>query len=509
MKRTIILLFVVLATRLTNAQGCLPEGITFTTQEQIDNFQTNYPGCVEIEGSVLISGNNITNLNGLNVLSSVGGDFYIWYNYNLTSLTGLAGVTYIGGELSIILNEALSAITGLEGLTSIGGAFEITGNGALTSLTVLEGLNSVGGDLVIRINYALNSLTGLEGLSSIGGNLYISDNLALTTLTGLEGLTSIGGGLSIHGNESLCDCSVQSICDYLLFPAGSVEILNNANGCNNPPEIAIACGFQLPCLAYGHYILTSQEDIENFQTNYPGCTELEGNLIIYDLNGGNITNLNGLSVLTSIGGNLEIEENESLIGLEGLEGFTSVGGSITVKNNDALTSLIGLGGVTIIGSYLNIKDNDALTSLAGLDNIQASSITDLKIISNSNLSECDVYSVCQYLTSPNGIIEIHDNTSGCNSKEEIELQCLTSVDEYISAVLTILPNPSKDKITVIIPEVNGNARIAIFDVDGKNVLEQDNIEAETPLDISALPRGVYFVRVKDERQVLITKLIKQ
>ena len=89
------------------------------------------------------------------------------------------------------------------------------------------------------------------------------------------------------------------------------------------------------------------------------------------------------------------------------------------------------------------------------------------------------------------------------------MQCLTSVDEYISAVLTILPNPSKDKITVIIPEVNGNARIAIFDVDGKNVLEQDNIEAETPLDISALPRGVYFVRVKDERQVLITKLIKQ
>ena len=33
---------------------CLPEGITFTTQEQIDNFQTNYPGCTEIEGDVYI-----------------------------------------------------------------------------------------------------------------------------------------------------------------------------------------------------------------------------------------------------------------------------------------------------------------------------------------------------------------------------------------------------------------------------------------------------------------------
>jgi hypothetical protein len=27
------------------AQGCLPDGISFTTQSQIDNFQTNYRGC--------------------------------------------------------------------------------------------------------------------------------------------------------------------------------------------------------------------------------------------------------------------------------------------------------------------------------------------------------------------------------------------------------------------------------------------------------------------------------
>jgi hypothetical protein len=37
---------------------CLPEGITFTTQEQIDNFQTNYPGYTEIEGDVNLCGFN-------------------------------------------------------------------------------------------------------------------------------------------------------------------------------------------------------------------------------------------------------------------------------------------------------------------------------------------------------------------------------------------------------------------------------------------------------------------
>ena len=54
------------------AQPCLPEGITFNTQAQIDNFQTNYPNCTEIEGGVQITGDDITNLDGLSVITSIG-----------------------------------------------------------------------------------------------------------------------------------------------------------------------------------------------------------------------------------------------------------------------------------------------------------------------------------------------------------------------------------------------------------------------------------------------------
>ncbi len=35
------------------AQSCLPDGITFETQAQIDSFQVNYPGCTEVEGNVV------------------------------------------------------------------------------------------------------------------------------------------------------------------------------------------------------------------------------------------------------------------------------------------------------------------------------------------------------------------------------------------------------------------------------------------------------------------------
>ena len=86
------------------AQPCLPEGITFSTQTEIDNFQINYPSCTEIEGNVTIKGDDITNLNGLDVLTAIGGNLAIgdlFPNVNplLEDLEGLENVTLIGGIL--------------------------------------------------------------------------------------------------------------------------------------------------------------------------------------------------------------------------------------------------------------------------------------------------------------------------------------------------------------------------------------------------------------------------
>ena len=75
MKKFALLIFVLLFIKIAvNSQSpCLPEGITFTTQAKVDSFQINYPGCTEIMGTVVIEGPNINNLDGLNVLTAVGG----------------------------------------------------------------------------------------------------------------------------------------------------------------------------------------------------------------------------------------------------------------------------------------------------------------------------------------------------------------------------------------------------------------------------------------------------
>lgn len=115
--RSIILLILLLSgISVLYSQPCLPDGITFTSQSQIDSFPILYPNCTEIEGDVLIFGDDISNLYGLNVLTSIGGYLSIYSNDILTNLSGLEGISSIGGFLKIWYNYALNSMAGLEGL---------------------------------------------------------------------------------------------------------------------------------------------------------------------------------------------------------------------------------------------------------------------------------------------------------------------------------------------------------------------------------------------------------
>jgi hypothetical protein len=74
---------------------------------------------------------------------------------------------------------------------------------------------------------------------------------------------------------------------------------------------------------------------------------------------------------------------------------------------------------------------------------------------------------------------------------------------------TIIPNPANNKILIHCPRLSEKAFFRFFNSCGSGILEGEIESSESELDISALPQGVYFVRVQDENQVQITKLIKQ
>jgi len=288
----IVLTFIIQIT--TYSQSCLPEGIEFTTQAEIDSFQTNHPGCAEIEGDVIIHGYDINNFNGLNVLTSFWGrltiygtgnlinlkgldnvtyiaGLFIWTGDGLNSLKGLENITSVAGDIEIICNNSLTDLTGLDNLTFVGGSLEIHHNDSIKNLSGLNNVNYIEGELVIWDNPSLTSLTELNNLDSVGGYLAIVDNDSLTSLAGLDNVTSIGGQLQITQNDALTNltgldninaasinylsitqndllssCEVKSVCDYLANPSGYIVISSNAPGCNTQIEVEEACGVGIP-----------------------------------------------------------------------------------------------------------------------------------------------------------------------------------------------------------------------------------------------------------------------
>ena len=154
------------------SQSCLPDGIIFRYQSQIDSFQYNYPGCNEIEGSVIIRGLSYNgNLSGLSQITSIGGSLKIYHNHDLSSLSGLDNLIHVGGDLIIGIdwvmegNENLINLQGLNNLLNIGGILSIANNSRLDSITELSSLSSIGGDLSIVRNDVLKSLSGLENIT--------------------------------------------------------------------------------------------------------------------------------------------------------------------------------------------------------------------------------------------------------------------------------------------------------------------------------------------------------
>jgi hypothetical protein len=401
MKKLILLIAAVtMSYVMAAAQGCLPNGISFHTQESIDNFQTNYPGCSVIEGHVGINGNDISNLNGLSVLDSIYGMLIIESNPLLKNLSGLDNLKMIGQ------------------------------NGW--------------GYMMISYNDSLYNFEGLERLKTIKGGLYVSSNPSLASFSGLDSLITIGDS--------------------------SLEM----------GDLAIESNFSL-------------------------------------------TNLSGLENLTWIAGNLRIgvnfvgwaQPNPNLTEISALQNLTSVGQSLIIVYCDSLISLSGLENLNTIGWMLEISFNNSLTSLTGLENIEAGSIGGLSIGGNQMLSSCAVQSICDYLVSPNGEIEIANNAPGCNSPEEVEEACLISIkDNYSEIEISISPNPVCD---VAVLSLNGSnsepAKVCIFNTTG-NCLKswqfnnQPSGTKEFFMDLRGIPAGVYFCRVHAGNEVATRKILK-
>jgi hypothetical protein len=291
----------------------------------------------------------------------------------------------------------------------------------------------------------------------------LDGNPSLVSLQGLNNLTTIGGGLYIMDNP-------------LLVGLDDLENLASITG-----ELRIVYNSSLESLAGLENIDSITETLRiGDWGGWPDNPSCYGNQ--------KLTDLQGLNGLEWIGGDLEIYCNDSLGSLAGLETLTTITGNIRI----GCRLYTGPGG------------NNLLTDISALENIQADSIDDLQIVNNESLSTCAIQSICDYLESPNGVVWIEYNASGCSSQEEVDSACVyVSVVEIPNMIeLLVNPNPTNGLTSFGFRVPNSrHVKLKIFDLHGREVATVvDEVmppgEHTVGFSASELPAGVYIVRLK-------------
>lgn len=389
----------------------------FSSQQQIDDFKINYPNCTQLNEIVTIQG-AVNNLEGLSNIEELGKNVFI-LDTQLTDLDGLQSLTKIGGSLYIEENMNLTSLIGLQNVSSIaenisspiiGLGIIIRENPSLTSIGQLAGLMYLRGGVLLS-NNGLVSLNGpFTNLLEIEGSLYIQES-GILDLVGLGTLQRIGHDLQITDTG-----------------------LNNLTGLSNL-EI-IANNFEIK----GNSNLTSFSGLDMLQNINRSLRIIENT---------SLTNLIGLEEIRNIGilgeeqsSGVTIEGNTSLTSLEGLGNLRNVNGSVNIVDNDELINLTGLDGLYYIGRKLNIQGNEKLLNLVGLSNLTlfsdddfATSTHGISVVSNPNLES---------LFGIGEILELDDQINIANNTSLTTLNAFHDM-EYLGG-LQIYGNPEMTEL---------------------------------------------------------------
>ena len=364
--------------------------ITLATQEEVDNFSTNFPGITYVEGTLLIGPYNeegfvnpILNLYGLsqltgatNIRFEIGLGFTGWapttaLNVSITSY----GQQFISNGGEIQLEEFTSGFTELNKLFI---RFEAIQNPEI-SKTIFENLTSVDsltihdlGSPVIFPN--LNTINYLF-YSSVANDDINQSLVEMPSVNSLHTLISNNTGSFVTISTPLF-----SQLEHLeIFQVYSSDILDGFIG------------------------LSSLNSIGTFQTITTYLSRpLEG-----------FSNIRTADAITV---SALYDEDIAFSGLESLESVGNL--SFWGWFNGSLHNLSNL---QTIGS-LEIYSSEGLTSLEGLENV---TITDFLTISGSDLSVCNIPSICNFLSShgPESYIIDTFNPMGCSTDEEILASC--------------------------------------------------------------------------------------
>jgi hypothetical protein len=401
-----------------------------TTQTQVNNFPTDFPGCVHVNSDLILNSSDptdpIINLNSLRNITRISGNLDI-SGTNLTSVLDFSNLSIIGGNLVCGDNDLMLNFE-MPGLDSIKGtSLSIQQNNLLTTVEI-QNLKGANFEIIMISNNPTLQVLGFNNISSLNAlNIQTA-----STVNGFNGLISASFFNLNYINNITGFNSMTSLVNYNFF---NVNEIIGFNSLVSPTNLTLNAskliGFNALPSIYSFGVNNGSE-VNGFNS----LTKIENNSIISapiitgfsnlrrcdfltintaNLNafpsldtcnslflGGPLSSVNGFNNLSKL--NELYFTNAGISGVTFLNNLTDVGflsfqncNSLTSLTFPALTkilnftidncnSLISLSGLPpLTNCTISIFNNPNLQNLSGLNSLQ--NATQLVVQNNPNLAD--------------------------------------------------------------------------------------------------------------------------
>lgn len=278
----------------------------------------------------------------------------------------------INGDLDI--SGSVTDLTPLLGLVAINNAFNVK-NSALVNFKGLDSLEATGvvfpNGFFIEYNNDLVNFTGLGRLKSSRGVAQIDFNPALQNMDGLDSYAAAGAG-----ELRITDCgSLQNLngLKELYFVGEDLYI-------DNDPVLTDVSGLSSLSSVYGRIYFINDASLQNLHglegvRNPDGGVELDQDPVLSDISA--LSNLESIPATSGIGA-LVLNGDPMIKNLSPFSKLATVP-NVTIDNCGGLVNLQGLGGLKTVG-FLEIDGDSALKDLSGLTSLKG--LSRLTVTSN-------------------------------------------------------------------------------------------------------------------------------